>query len=248
MTFFRFFPIFYCEMKSPIETRLGFKFKSQKLLKAALTHPSYQLDDKSNLQYQRLEFLGDSILGSYIAKKLYDLYPDANEGLLTRLRSILVCRRLLAKVAIKFGLKKYISVGEFEKKESFLYEKILADSFEALVGAIYLDKGKKVLDKFLLCCFEPHLSQKKLFDFHPNPKSTLQEYTQKNHASLPAYVSRLDPKKNIFSAWVTIQGKKKTKGLGRTKREAEADAATRLIKKLKIKKTTFSAKENVPIS
>ena len=196
---------------------VGFSFRNKKLIEAALTHPSYRnecVSVKPVACFQRLEFLGDSVLNFFIARRLYKLFPDADEGLLSRLRSILVSRRVLAKIGKTIKLHRFLDIGKHEKKQfSLLKEKILADSFEALVAAIYYD-------------------QKKLFRIDPNPKSTLQEYVQKELHILPSYEIG-HKEKHQFTAWVSIHGKMRSKGKGRTLKEAEAKAAAGLLKKLR---------------
>lgn len=223
-----------------LEQTIGCRFRKKNLLRAALMHPSCQTWQEpvaSAESFQRLEFLGDSVLNYFIAKKLYALFPEANEGLLSRLRSILVSRKLLARVAYTIRLEKSLLLGEREQNQPpALREKIMADAFEALIAAIYFDRGQKAVEQFLLKYFKPYFNQKKLFQFDPNPKSTLQEYTQKKFGGLPLYVVRHEKKRNQFKAWVSIKKKTKAQGIGRTKQEAESQAAAALLRKLKIRK------------
>ena len=223
-----------------LERTAGLRFRNKNLLLAALTHPSYQNDKglKTPVEgFQRLEFLGDSILNFFIARRLYALFPEANEGLLSRLRSILVSKKFLAKIARSIRLRSSLLLGERERKQpKSLHEKIMADAFEALLAAIYFDRGQRAVEKFLLKCFKPYFNQKKLFQFDPNPKSTLQELIQKKFGILPVYQAHHNKNSQSFTAWVTIKRKLKTKGVGRTKQEAESQAATALLKKLKLKK------------
>lgn len=226
-----------------IEKTIGHSFKKQKLLLSALTHPSYPDSDKiKGLYFQRLEFLGDSIINFFIAFEIYKIYPDANEGILSRLRSMLVSRKILAQIATKLRLKKYLRLGHREKQQfETINEKIMADAYEALVAAIYLDRGQKRVDQFLAKCFRPYLNRKQSFEFYAHPKSILQEYSQKTFGALPHYVTQLDSRKELFQTQVAINKKMKSKGMGRTKQEAEANAAAKLIQKFK--KKIFSRKE-----
>lgn len=225
---------------------IGHSFKNQKLLISALTHPSYPDPEKTTgLYFQRLEFLGDSVINSFIAFEIYKIYPDADEGILSRVRSILVSRKILAQIALKLRLKKYLRLGDREEKHfDLINEKIMADAFEALVAAIYLDRGRKKADQFLAKRFKPYLNQKKSFEFYSHPKSILQEYSQKTFGTLPHYETQLDSRKELFKTHVTVNDKMKTKGTGRTKQEAEADAAAKLIQKFK--KKISSRKEKTP--
>ena len=221
-----------------LERTIGSSFRNKKLLLTALIHPSFPTEGESRhsaVNFQRFEFLGDSILNGLIAEKLYILFPEANEGLLSRLRSILVSRKLLARVARSIRLGTYLRLGEREKKlPAQIREKIMADSFEALIAAIHFDRGKKILERFLSKCFESYFDQKRLFQLDPNPKSMLQEHTQKKYRILPEYRTHHAKEKGSFAAWVTIKGRNKTKGEGKTKREAESKAAATLLRKLKI--------------
>ncbi|MBI4395139.1 MAG: ribonuclease III [Candidatus Omnitrophica bacterium] len=233
-----------------LEKAIGFKFKRKELLQSALNHPSYHSEGQTIQtveDFQRLEFLGDSILNSFIAGNLYHLFPKANEGLLSRLRSILVSRKLLARIARSIRLKTYLLLGKRKRNRPELnHEKILADTLEALIAAIYFDRGEKNVRRFLSKYFKPYFDQKKLFQLDPNPKSALQEYTQKKYGSLPVYQIQMTKNQKSFVASVTIRGNKKAKGIGRTKQEAESQAATALLKKLKIKKKISSEKGNSP--
>ena len=235
----------------PLERTIGCHFRSRKLLTAALTHPSYPIEKgkprRGAENFQRLEFLGDAILNYFVATELYSRFPQADEGLLSRLRSVLVSRKLLARIAESIHLKGYLLLGEREREDPHLIrEKILADAFEALIAAIYFDRGLKRAKQFLAKHFEPYFNQRKLFRFDPNPKSTLQEYTQKKFGLLPRYQSRHDKKRGLFTSWVTINGPVKAKGEGKAKQAAEAQAATALMRKLKIRKKISSPKGNAP--
>ena len=222
------------------ERALGYQFKNKKLLKAALIHPSYSLENSKNLgleNFQRLEFLGDAILNLFIARNLYQRFPKANEGLLSRLRSTLVSRKLLARVAKPLHLKKHIYMSAHHRIDSSIeielnLEKMIADTFEALIAALYFDRGQKITEAFLAKRFRSYFNEKKLFQLDPNPKSTLQEYVQKKFGILPVYEASLDKKTRQFTTFVTVKRGMKAKGTGRTKQEAEVEAAQALLKKL----------------
>lgn len=228
---------------SGLEKVVGVKFKKPKLIEAALSHPSYrnEMPVETDLAcFQRLEFLGDAVLNYFIARKLYELFPDANEGQMSRLRSTLVSRKILARVAKTIRLRKFLKLGRIDQNGfAFPEEKILADSLEALIAAIYFDRGLKTTDKFLARYFSPYLNEKKLLRLDPNPKSTLQEMVQKDYHILPTYHPGIK-RGDFFIASVSVRGKLKTNGRGRTLREAEADAAGKLIQKLKLRKRKLS--------
>ncbi|MBI1977598.1 MAG: ribonuclease III [Candidatus Omnitrophica bacterium] len=237
-----------------LEKAIGNTFRNKKLLQAALTHPSYSTEigtEKLPQNFQRLEFLGDAILNFFIARRLYQLFPKANEGTLSRLRSTLVSRKLLVRIAQSIRLKKYLRLGKSGLYHpDLVMEKILADAFEALIAAVYFDRGPRAVERFLAKHFKPYFNERKLFQLDPNPKSTLQEYTQKEYGTLPIYQSQFYKKRASFAASVAIKRKSrlKAKGVGRTKQEAEAHAAQTLLKKLRIyparKKKSFSGKRN----
>ena len=202
-----------------LERFIGRPFRNKKSLLTALTHPSYPSQDAQqevSQNFQRLEFLGDSILNLFIATRLYRLYPDANEGLLSRMRSILVSRKLLARIACTIRLKDALRMGDHERNPSHAaHEKIMADAFEALVAAVYFDRGLKAAEVFLDQCFKPHLDRRKLFRFDPNPKSSLQEFVQKKYGRLPVYrVKQHDD--GSFTAWGSVK-RWGNKGEGGTK-------------------------------
>lgn len=232
-------------MKKPnlakLERTIHSAFKKKTLLLEALTHPSFQppgglntAEREKKMGFQRLEFLGDSVLNFFIAEKLFELFHEADEGLMSQLRSILVSRKLLARIARKIRLGSYLLLGTpLTRYPSRVREKILADSFEALIAAIYLDKGLAAAKKFLLGCFIPYFCQRKLFQVDPNPKSTLQEHVQKKHHILPVYES-VQHKRDSFVTWVSVRGKMRTKGEGETKQEAETEAAAKLLRRLKV--------------
>jgi ribonuclease-3 len=230
-----------------LDRTLGVTFRNRKLLLAAITHPSFlnEYDQfharqrmKSNQDFQRFEFLGDAVLNYFIAAKLYETFPKADEGLLSRLRSILVSRKLLARIARSIRLGRFLLLGTRERGQPVpTREKILADAFESLLAAIYFDRGLKAAEKFLLKCFLPYLDQKKLFRFDPNPKSALQESAQKKFHILPKY--RVDRASDgLFTASVTLKKNLTAEGKGHSKQEAETQAARALLKKLKAKKTS----------
>lgn len=205
--------------------RLGYHFKDIENLKLALTHRS-----ASSKHNERLEFLGDAVLGMVVAKILYDNFPMVPEGKLTRMRSSLVKGETLAKLAKSFELSDVLQLGAGELKSGgFSNESILADAFEATIGAIYLESGLDTCFDLIKIWFAEHLNKLDP-DFHPKDNKTqLQEYLQGKQLPLPEY--------NI----VDIQGKAheqtfhvtcKVEGLhesvhaaGRSRRKAEQEAA-----------------------
>ena len=164
-------------------TRVGHEFSSPELLETALTHRS-----KSRQNYERLEFLGDSILGFVVARWLYDHFDELSEGKLSRMRSTLVRKETLAEVARSLSLGEALRLGEGELKSGgFNRDSILADAVESLIGAIYLDAGLPKATEFIHSHFKPWLDRTTEVDALKDPKSRLQELMQKLGNALPRY-------------------------------------------------------------
>lgn len=220
-----------------LEKRLEIKIKKPHRFESALTHPSFRYENqvKGLDHFDRMEFLGDAILNEVICHRIYNSFQDADEGLLSRLRSTLVSRKILIKIARTLKLNTFIRLGRGFKRSSpaFLKAKILADVFEALIAAVYFDRGKKAAERFILKNFEGYFDIKKLFRLDPNPKSTLQEVSQKYWKKLPQYDSVMVAKGIQVTAW--IDGQKRAKAIARSRKEAEEKAARALIIKLRKK-------------
>ena len=211
-----------------IEQYLGFKLNKNELYTKALTHKSY---DKNN-NYEKLEFLGDRILGFVISKKLIELYPNQKEGVLDKKLASLVNKNQCLEVAKHIGLEKFILIGN-KKTNAKVENKILADSIEALIVAIYYDKGFEVTEKFILNMWKNfiNLSEETIID----SKTKLQEYSLKKFKSLPIYklVSSSGPKhKPKFTISVRLKDTKLYDGSGDSKKKAEQNAAKKLLDNL----------------
>ena len=166
-----------------LERRIGYSFKDQDLLVLALTHRS--LGGRNN---ERLEFLGDSILNFVAAEALFERFPQAREGQLSRLRARLVKGVTLAELAKGFELGDYLRLGSGELKSGgFRRESILADTTEAIIGAIYLDSGMEAARERILLWLTEHIESLTLVDNNKDPKTRLQEYLQGQHCDLPEY-------------------------------------------------------------
>lgn len=212
---------------------LGITFRSAALLEAALTHPSYRHETggtRSGLEnFDRLEFLGDAVLNLIICRELYRRFPQADEGTLSRLRSILVSRKILARIAAEIKFGRLLKTGpSISKGGAQPHDKVLADGFEAFLAAVYFDRGEKAVSALLLKLFRPYLDEKRLLRLDPNPKSTLQEWCQKLWQKLPAYEYRAAPE----GAWVeiTVDNRLKASASGRSRRDAEERAARTLLR------------------
>lgn len=217
-------------MKLPI-------FKNKKLLEQAFVHRSYLNEIKEDLESnERLEFLGDSVLSFVVSRYLYKTYPDFNEGVLTNLRAMLVNTRTLSEVAreLNFGDLLKLSKGE-EDSKGRENSSLLADCFEAFVGALFLDQGIDAVFEFLkdilLPKAEVFLKKKALKD----PKSLLQEQVQAMKRSSPIYKVLEEegpPHKRLFTVGAYIENELLGTGTGKSKQDAEKNAATKALEKL----------------
>ena len=168
---------------SSLEQKIGYTFTDGKLLKTALTHRSY---DKNH--NERLEYLGDSILGFIIAEALYQRFTDQPEGILTRFRASLVKRETLAKLARGLGLGEYLLLGTGEKRSGgWRRDSILSNTLEAIIGAIYLDSDMSRCRLFVLNLFQDHIDNMSPETQNKDPKTELQEYLQARKMELPEY-------------------------------------------------------------
>ena len=214
-----------------LENELKIKFKNRSLLINALTHKSAN----PKINNEKLEFLGDRVLGLVLSKKLFDLYPNESEGILDKRFARLVRRAACCDVAWSIGLQNYIIVGN-KKEISKTDEKILSDCCEALLGAIYMDKGFSYVNTFILKIWKSKIDMSDITIL--DSKTKLQEYSLKHFKKLPIYnfINSSGPKhKPIYSISVQITGSKKYIGKGNSKQNAEQDGAMKLIKGSDIK-------------
>lgn len=212
-----------------LQKKIKIKFKNLNYLKKSITHKSY--DPSKN--YEKLEFLGDRILGFVISKKLIELYPNQKEGTLDKKLASLVNKNQCLEIAKSLNLEKFILVGN-KNSNSKIENKILADSIEALIGAIYYDKGFDVAEKFILNNWKNfiNLSEETKID----SKTKLQEYSLKKFKSLPIYklITSTGPKhKPNFVISVKLKDTKFYEGSGYSKKKAEQNAAKKLLDSLK---------------
>ena len=224
----------YAKVTSAAEKTLRISFKKKRLLQASLFHPSFRNENPSiKLEdFDRLEFFGDCILNFIVCRKLYVKFPDADEGLLSRLRSILVSRKILDRITRKIKLHKLIKLGRsLSLQENFSFVKIHADSFEALIAAYYFDKGFPKTEKWLLKIFTGYFDIKKLFRLDPNPKSTLQELVQRHWQKLPIYSGESTPQGS--TTIVSVHQRLKATAKGFNRKESEEKAARLLLRKVR---------------
>ncbi|MDD3049896.1 MAG: ribonuclease III [Candidatus Cloacimonetes bacterium] len=231
------------QLLNEIQETINYSFKKKFLLNAALTHSSYyQKNRKDNESHvspsERMEFLGDSILGLVVAEKLFVMFPDEPEGKLTKLKSKLVCEKYLSLIAKEINLGKYIIMAEEEiRSGGSNRNSILSDSMESLICAIYLDGGivqaKKFINSFILSNFQQKIDNADLTNY----KSRLQEYSQSRYHIPPTYIviKEEGPEHNKeFFVEVSLLGKKLGCGSGCNKKEAHQNAAKNACEKLKI--------------
>ena len=216
------------EKLNTLQKKINIKFKSINYLKKAITHKSY--DSINN--YEKLEFLGDRVLGLVISKKLIELYPDQKEGVLDKRLASLVNKNRCLEVAKNIGLEKFILIGNKSNK-SKIENKILSDCIEALIGAIYYDKGFEASEKFILNMWKSFINSSDVSIV--DSKTKLQEYSLKKFKSLPIYklVSSSGPKhKPKFTISVKLKNTKFFEGSGNSKKKAEQSAAKILLDSL----------------
>jgi ribonuclease III len=215
---------------NPLEQRIGYKFRNSLLLAEALTHPSLGHEtQRHHFDNQRLEFLGDAVLQLVFTEHLYRLFPHFSEGQLTKLRSRLVSREGLKVHAISIGLGTYLMMGRGEEASGGRKRaSILADAFEALVGAMYLDSNLETVRRFVLDEAQEDIQLLSLQPLEVNPKGQLQEILQAISAKSPIYeiVSQAGPEhQKLFIAKVLWEGIELGVGEGSSKKQAETAAA-----------------------
>ena len=215
---------------TPLEERIGYKFRNSLLLAEALTHPSLGHEtQRYHFDYQRLEFLGDAVLQLVITEYLFRHFGDEAEGQLTKLRSRLVSREALRMHAATLDLGRYLLMGRGEETSGGRERtSTLADAFEALIGAIYLDRGLDAAKEFILTQTRTDLEQLAEKPVDINPKGHLQELLQSISPSSPVYelISQSGPEhEKTFVSQVVWEGIVLGQGSGRSKKQAETAAA-----------------------
>tara|TARA_B100000035_G_C20948566_1_gene530897 strand:+ start:189 stop:851 length:663 start_codon:yes stop_codon:yes gene_type:complete len=207
---------------SNLEKKINIKFKDKKLLIRSLTHKSY---DKLN-NNEKIEFLGDRVLGLIIAKKLLEIYPNEKEGILDKKFASLVNKKTCLEIAKNIKLEKYILTFNPKNKKINVEDKVIADCCEALIGAIYLDKGFLSVENFILTLWKENI--KKSIITQVDAKTKLQEFSLKKFKKLPTYklISNIGPRhKPIFKVGVKLPNSKYYIGEGSSKKDAEQNAA-----------------------
>lgn len=222
-----------------LEENLNYRFKDRRLLFEALTHKSFYHEhrDKASSYNERLEFLGDSVIGLIIVERLFHLQQRYSESVLAKMKSYLVCESVLAEIAGSISLQDYILLGKGEESSGGRDKKsILSDTLEAVVGAIYLDGGyertREIVLDFFTAKIDSAVETGEFYDY----KTELQEKTQFLRGTLPEYkVVRQQGKehKRVFTVAVYLEGKELGIASGSRKKEAETLAAKKALEKLR---------------
>ena len=212
-----------------LEKKINLKFKNIKLLERSLTHKSHDPVDN----YEKLEFLGDRILGLTISSKLLEMYPMDKVGFLDKKLAFLVNKDKCFEVGKSLNLDQFILVGTSKNKNVKIENKIVSDCCEALIGAIYLDQGLNIAEKFILKTWKIHIKASAVTFI--DSKTKLQEYSLKKFKTLPIYklLENSGPKhKPIFKVGVRLQNLEFVIAIGNSKKEAQQKAATLLLKNI----------------
>lgn len=237
-----FYPVQTLQRKvkklADLEKILGYKFRKTDMMILALTHRSYlSISGEKRIQTnERLEFLGDAVLGFLVTEYLFLCYPKNSEGILTEYKSILVSRNNLGKIAQGIDLGSYMYFGQGEEQSGGRKRlSIISNAFEALLGAIFLDGGnkavKRVIDRLIFVKSDSILEQ----ELDRNFKSQLLETTQANGMGLPEYRIKTEygpEHEKVFEIAVLVQGKIIGIGTGKSKKRAEQNAAHQALEKM----------------
>ena len=206
-----------------LQKKINVKFKNLNLLTHSLTHKSFD----TNRNNEKIEFLGDRVLGLVIAKKLLETYPDEKEGILDKKFASLVNKKTCLEIAKKINLEKFILTFNPKNKKIKIEDKIVADCLEALIGAIFLDKGLNFTEKFILNLWSEHITASIVTQI--DAKTKLQEHSLKVFKVLPIYklISNTGPRhKPLFKVAVKLKNTKFFTAVGSSKKDAEQNSAS----------------------
>ena len=213
-----------------LEKKIGISFKNKELLIRSLTHKSFDKDNNN----EKIEFLGDRVLGLVIAKKLLEIYPLEKEGILDKKFASLVNKKTCLDIAKKINLQNYILTFNSKIKKNIIEDKVLADSCEALIGSIYLDKGISVVEKIIIKLWNDHIKESVITQI--DAKTKLQELSLKKFKRLPIYklISNTGPRhKPVFKVAVKLMNTKFYTAQGKSKKDAEQNAAILCLQNIK---------------
>ncbi len=209
-----------------LEKKIKINFKDKDLLVRSLTHKSYNKE----INNEKLEFLGDRVLGLVIAKKLLEIYPNEKEGILDKKFASLVNKKTCLQIAKKINLDKYILTLDIKKKKNIVEDKVVSDCCEALIGSIYLDKGFNSVEKFILEIWSENIKDSVITQI--DAKTKLQEFSLKRFKKLPIYklISNTGPRhKPLFKVGVKLIDTKFFLAEGSSKKDAEQNAAIKCL-------------------
>jgi len=213
-----------------LEKKIKINFKNKDLLLKSLTHKSFNKENN----YEKLEFLGDRVLGLIISKKLIEIYPNEKEGILDKKFASLVNKKTCLEIARKIELHRYILTFNMKDKKKVIEDKVLADSLEALIGSIYLEKGFNSAEKVILNLWSSHIKDSVITQI--DAKTKLQEYSLKKFKKLPLYklISNTGPRhKPLFKVGVKLIDTKLFVAEGKSKKDAEQNAAIICLSNIK---------------
>ena len=215
-----------------LQKAIYYNFNDLSLLTQALTHRSAH-----HIHNERLEFLGDAVLGSVIASALYEKFPKADEGQLSRLRAFLVKEKALSELAAELNFSQFLILGSGELKSGgFRRASILSDTFEAIIGAVLLDSDYQIAQQYILKLYQEKLAALSLNMAEKDPKTKLQEWLQARSHPTPVYdVLRSSGKDHVKTYWVTCSlgfQNIKVEGYGASRRKAEQDAAIKAMNEI----------------
>ena len=213
-----------------LEKKIKINFKDKNLLVKALTHKSFSKDSNN----EKIEFLGDRVLGLVVAKKLLEIYPNEKEGILDKKFASLVNKKTCLEIAKNIELEKYLLTLNAKNKKNIIEDKVLSDSCEALIGSVYLDKGFTVVEKLILNLWSNHIKNSVITQV--DAKTKLQEFSLKRFKKLPIYkvISNTGPKhKPLFKVGVKLVNTKYFVSVGKSKKDAEQNAAVLCLQNVK---------------
>ena len=213
-----------------LEKKIKINFKNKDLLVKSLTHKSFNKENNN----EKIEFLGDRVLGLVMAKKLLEIYPNEKEGILDKKFASLVNKKTCLEIANKLELQKYILTFNVKGKKNHIEDKVLADSCEALIGSIYLDKGFSAVEKIILDLWSTHIKDSIITQI--DAKTKLQEFSLKRFKKLPIYklISNTGPRhKPLFKVGVKLIDTKFYISEGKSKKDAEQNAAILCLQNIK---------------
>lgn len=228
-----------------LQELIGLKFKNRSLLNRALIHRSYinEADSEEIKDNERLEYLGDSVLALVVNEYLFKHFENYKEGNLAKIKSAVVSEETLAKVAKNLNLGSFISMGKGEELSGGRERSsILSNTIEAVIGAIYLDSGLKASRKFVLGLLKDDIERIDNLTYLRDPKTTLQEFVQKKYKERPEYIviaEKGPDHKKHFIVKLKFAGKEVAIGEGSSKRKAEMNAATKVLRNIEEKENEF---------